>query len=1046
MRTPARGALCQLARGGVLLAAHTAAWVQAAPRPASTPVQAARSLLIEGGSRDDQAYARAAAGRISDEASFAAALSAVRATDRFRDVQGNLEPGPGPARLRLDPWPLLRSWSLRDDGAGEAPVGRRLFPELRRGIAVGLARREAWRAGAEKVLRASGFPAAEVTLTQAEGGAGLVIDIRRGAPSRILSLALEGHAEPYGEARLWEVVGAQKGRTLWTLAFRREALARLRKRFLKDRRYEWKAEFRFSEGGTLTLQIDPGPEVELRAEGGSLGFGGIAELAPLARAERYSPELLDEGDRRIFRYLRNQGYLDPVVSHRREVLEGPAARPLKVRVTYTLRPGAPVKLAALRFEGNEALTEKELGEAAGLPTGILGWGVPKANPDLLQGLEDRLRALYLRRGFNEARVRRAVPLLEQGRWIQAFIIHEGPRRELAELKVTLPDKAVYDAWAIGEDLLPVLGERPVRRRGLEPSDASARVFESDRPQTAGIHARLERGPAKEGWTSVILKPDRPIPYVRGDLVAAVAALRARLSALGVQKPKEELEFDEAAEGLRIRLTLSDAPRAEVQRLVVQGSDKTKARAVLREAELPPGSPFSPEGLGKSQARIANLGAFQRVDLEALPGPEEGSLALRLSERNPWIFSHSFGYDRSQGYHIGTSIQRLNVGGMGRNLDFGIRAGDATLGSEFLRQAFPTGDYSRSVDNYTLGYTDPRFSPAFLDRWLPDRVQYRAEGAYIVERQSVYEIRRRRLVNTFEWHLNERNLIQVGHRYERAEVQSRIVPIDRIKDTYQRDLFKASKIPDGKVIISAPFIQFVRDARDSPFDPTRGNYFFARLDLANQVFGTSSNSSFVKLDLRHQWNWSVGHNAAIGVVTAGVRIGVADPTASSAENFPLSERFFAGGPFTHRGVEPDGLGPRSSVPILDPNTRDYKYFNAPDGAHQVFDYIPIGGQALALINLEFRFPIYGSWLWGEVFLDSGQVYGSLHPNSEERLVGAAPPFPPFRTSLGAGVIFKLGIPIKIEYAADLKRILGRSRTREEQETELHGVLVSAGFQF
>lgn len=57
-----------------------------------------------------------------------------------------------------------------------------------------------------------------------------------------------------------------------------------------------------------------------------------------------------------------------------------------------------------------------------------------------------------------------------------------------------------------------------------------------------------------------------------------------------------------------------------------------------------------------------------------------------------------------------------------------------------------------------------------------------------------------------------------------------------------------------------------------------------------------------------------------------------------------------------------------------------------------------------------------------------------------------PFPPFRTTPGIGLIFKLGFPIKIEYATDWKRILGRPRTAIERDTQLKSLLISAGFQF
>jgi outer membrane protein assembly factor BamA len=1030
------------ARSALLLAAP--AVLCAAPQGAPS-APGPLSLEFTGGTADDRAFARAAAGRVRNPGELDLALEAIRATDRFQVVEA-MDPRTAPAGavgIRLVPWPRLLAWTVQDDGPQEGPPRRRVFPEVRTGVRAGLLRREAWRDRAEQVLRASGFPSATVAVQASADGTRLVFDIRRGAPARIRSLVLEGNAAPYGEAKLWKLAGAEPGRTLWTLTFRREALARLRKRFLKDRRYEWRAEFQYQEDGTLRLQVDPGPLVDLRAEGASLGFGGIAELAPLARAERYGHELLDEGDRRIYRHLQQQGHLDPAVAHRREVVAGTEASPERVRITYEIRPGPKVVVAGLRFAGNESIGERELLEAAGLPPGwIRVWGVPKASPEMLAGLEDRILAHYLLRGFSEVEVRRQPPVLEQGRWIQGFTIQEGPRRTLRELRLHLPRLASADPWPFAEDLLGLLGDPPVRRRAEEPPGGLARTFEGDRPTTAAVVASLELEPGAEG-TAVRLRPRGALPYVKGDLVLAVARLRARFSGLGVQRPRESLAFEEGEDGaLSIRIDIPEAPTLEVRRLVVQGSDRTRARAVLREAELDPGKPLSPEGLGSAQARIANLGAFQRVDLEGLPGREEGSLALRLSERSPWIFSHSFGYDRSQGYHIGTGVQRLNVAGMGRSIDFGIRAGDATLNSQRLRWAFPTGEFSRSVDNYSLGYTDPRFSPALLDAWLPDRVQYRAEAAYTVERQTVYEIRRRRILNDFSWHLGAQKAMQVGHRFERAEVVSRIVPVPEIADKYENDLFKAAKIPDGRVIISAPYVQFIRDTRDSPLDPTRGTLLKAKMEFANQVFGTSTNSSFVKLDLRHQWNWALGHNAERGVATLGLRVGIAHPTAASSENFPLSERFFAGGPFTHRGVEPDALGPRGSVPILDPVTRNYKYSETGNPLNAL---IPLGGQALALVNLEYRFPVLSSWFWGEVFLDSGQVYGSLNPKTEP-LIGAPPHFPPFRTSLGAGLIFKLGVPVKIEYAVNVKRLLGRERTREEHETDLTGVFVSAGFQF
>ena len=111
--------------------------------------------------------------------------------------------------------------------------------------------------------------------------------------------------------------------------------------------------------------------------------------------------------------------------------------------------------------------------------------------------------------------------------------------------------------------------------------------------------------------------------------------------------------------------------------------------------------------------------------------------------------------------------------------------------------------------------------------------------------------------------------------------------------------------------------------------------------------------------------------------ANLRLGLARPTADSAQDLPLSERFFGGGSFTVRGVEPDMLGDIQRTDSL---------------GNKLVQPIPLGGQGLVVVNLEYRFPL------------------------------------------------------KLEYAADWKRILGRPRTQDERDTQLKSLLISAGFQF
>lgn len=1057
------------------LAAAGAAWA------AGLEGQDPRVLDIryEGGSADDRAYAAAAAGLGPgdlDPGALALALDSIRATDRFSEVVHRWEDLPGGRRLRvqLSPWRPLTQWVWEGDPL-EAKQQRLLFTELRKGARPGVLQMEAVRFRAEQKLRETGHPDAKVALSRVEAAGRLVIRIQLGRPARIDAVEWDGAFAPYDKNLLLAAAGIQPGRSLWSQALRREALSGLRKRFLADRRYEWQAELTWKPDGVLRIRANPGPQVEIAFSGDRIRWTGVKDLLPFVWADRYSADLLEQGDRRILLYLNGEGYKDATVSHRREILAGTAEEPSVVRITYVVRKGAKALVDDLVFERNRELSSDDLRKAVHLPRGFLWMNTPTATPDLVDAAVERVRAAYLRRGFTEVSLRRRLET-QGGRTRLVIQVREGERRFVESLTLVLPATGPWPLQEMGAGLFTLLGDASTP---LLPEPQPGRpARRAERPEMGGAIATLETLPADPGspLRRIRLSFDRPIPFVKTDLAMVLTVLRQQVSHLGTPRalfPK--LSREDGERGERIRVEVLEQPLFKLRRLVVQGSDGTRPEAVLREAALAPGMPLDPEKLLQAQARVGNLGAFDRVDLlplaeapypEPRPAWKEGDLLLKLQERSPWVYSTGFGYDRLSGYHFGLGVQRLNFQGLGRTLDFNARAGDATIQNPGLRNLFSTGLYRRSVDIYSLGYSDPWFAPGRYASWLPARTEYRAEAAYLDEVQSSFEVRRRRVLNGLQWKPVRGSEIRVGHRFERVEVNSIITGLS---DAALNDLTKTP----GRVVISAPYFQYTRDRRDNPFDPTSGSYFFGKVELANQLFGTSKNASFVKFDLRHQWNWPVGYRASWGVMSFGVRIGIARPTASSSEDLPLSERFFAGGPGSHRGVEPDFLGPTTSVPLRDPVTG--KQFQS-GGSLQNAE-VPQGGQALALVNLEYRFPISPSF-WLEVFIDSGQVYKSLRPSRDPAnpnfdIYFTDHPFhPPFRTALGIGLIIKLGIPIKIEYAQDIRRVLRPSwwnnpgnyqtpyvddqgiprvqvtnaQLKDDHKSQLKNILISAGFQF
>ena len=995
------------------------------------PVHILTAVRIEGGDEDDRRFASAAfglkQGQTVDESGFQQALAAVRLVDRYRSVEGMLA-ADGSVILRLDPLPTLASWKWEGDAVPKS-VRKTILPELRKGQRLGSQLLIRLAGLAEQRLREAGYPEARITLTSEQAGQLLRLGLSLGAPALIRAVQLVGDPSPYTRETLLKVAGLRPGTSFWTPTVVRDAQRRLRQRLVKDHRLEGSIKLEPAiEPGVMRLEVRPGPKVTLRGRGLNVlaplwGQPRLAEFVPLARAERYSPSILDEGAGRITTYFHNQGYPEVKVRYERTVTEGTAERPEAVTISYLVEYGPRRTLGKVLFEGNRELPEEELRQVVALPRRFL-FLLPLAKTETVKALEDRVTAYYLQRGFPEVQVRRRVDTALEGSVDVRLLIREGQRRFLNALVLDLPAEAGLPKEALSKSLLLALSDRPV------PVAGTLR-YRSDRRHLLGVEGTLEASP--QGFRLSFM-PD--LPLVRNDLALVVSNMRQRLSSLGVANPEVKLSFEDDGTKPIVRIQVLSQPLDHIRRLVVQGSDRTRAEAVLREMNFPQGAPVDTRKLDDDQMHLGSLGAFQRVDLltvKELPGQageswQRGDLALRLEERSPWVFSEGFGYDNTQGYHFDLNAQQLNVGGMGRVLDYGIRAGDQTLNSPSLRRAFPTGAISRSVDSYSIGYTDPWFLPGGLDPWLASRTRFHMEAAYIEEEQAAFFAHRRRFIPSLEWKLGPRETVQFGYRFERVEVA--LNTSSNPSGQYApNDLELIARTP-ARSIISAPYLQVTVDRRDRPYDPTQGTYFMGRLELANQFFGTSANSSFVKLDLRQQWNWPVGFRAEYGVVMAGLRLGLARPTAHSAEDLPLSERFFGGGAFSVRGVEPDMLGALGVVNSLDGSTTQV---------------IPLGGQGLAVINLEYRFPLFG-WqsVWGEFFVDTGQIYRSLSSGRDP--ITNAPPFPSFRTTPGLGLIFKLGFPLKVEYAADWKRIMGQPRTSDEQYTQLKSLLISAGFQF
>ncbi|MDP2875952.1 MAG: POTRA domain-containing protein, partial [Holophaga sp.] len=548
------------------------------------------------------------AGMPIDDALLVLGLKAVRLTDRFSEVRGRLEATPGGTIVHIEllPWPALRAWS--QEGSLPVPIKKDLFPGLRKGMRIGDLRLEQFRLVAETRLREFGYPNAKVLAHRVDGGASLRFELLPGVPDLIRSLEYRGDAGIYGSKTLLKLLKVEPGRTLWTEEFRRGAVARIRQRFVKDKRFQGQADLAFDENGILSLSAAPGPIVRLVAEGAGLGFKSLKDLMPLARSERYSPELLDAGARSIVRFLRAKGHLDANVTHRTEVLRGSPQNPEEVQVTYVLAAGERFKVTGVRFERNQEISTAELEKVVDLPTSWLGLRSPRWTTDLINAVEERTKALYRSRGFSDISLRRMPLEGKDGSGTLVLQVREGAQRMLESITLELPADPAFKPWFLAESLAFVLGEHP---KLIAIDSDSVRRYRSENPGLPKVQGKVLEldTPGKVGIRTFQLQFDRAIPLLKNDLAQMLGVLRRRIGALGALRPLQKLKYETGTEGTRVLIEVPLQPLASIRRLVVQGSDKTRARAILQETQLDPGLPLDSDRMAKAQAQVGNLGGL-----------------------------------------------------------------------------------------------------------------------------------------------------------------------------------------------------------------------------------------------------------------------------------------------------------------------------------------------------------------------------------------------------------------------------------------------------
>jgi len=745
---------------------------------------------------------------------------------------------------------------------------------------------------------------------------------------------------------------------------------------------------------TISLKGAVGPRVKVNIPDYPLSEKTMRELLPVMREGNIDVSAIEEGARRLRNRLQEDGYFfaeitavctvtppTPSVGSNGAVETCENLNPellsgRSVEIRYQIERGRRFRLTDIRITGTNKLTfedvEADLKSQKSSALGLipfLGYGRGYTSLTLLE--QDRrivrnyVRDLGYRRA--EAEVLQGVSINGEN-LIITFNVIEGPLTRIAGVEVR--GNKIYTEQRLRDELRTVIGAPFSRSQARADSERVLALY------------------AREG-------------YVDAQLNFSVVELP--------QKGEEE----------QIRLIYSinnEGEKVFINRIIANGvtgsatTQRTKRDAIARAISLMEGDVLRADRVSESERELYLTDAYRQVIIRIEPAGETASgfkkvdVIIDVEEKKPRVMDYGGGFSTDTG-PLGL-LEFSNVNLMNK-LRHGAMRLRASQRQQLLRLEYVDPRFARYGERqfaplaltveYQRDSTLTRFFRSTIDRGTFGIVQrLDADGNPIdVFGRRVNEPTINRFTVALETQrvLDQKTHTIVFARYSYEDVrlfnlQSLLIrPILQPDRAIRLSRFGASFVRDTRERCERGLIGTVRTAdgsepgapgeicRYNQVDATRGD--FLSLDYAVALRQLGGNVSFNRFQASYRRYYKM--NRLRGTVFAGnATLGLAnlfnprdrDGTGTIDEidrTLPISERFFSGGSSTLRGFGFEEAGPRQVIiPV-----GEFRDQNGEIISLNPFT-VPVGGNALAIVNLEARIPLTRSFQ-AVPFYDGGNVF-------------------------------------------------------------------------
>ena len=591
--------------------------------------------------------------------------------------------------------------------------------------------------------------------------------------------------------------------------------------------------------------------------------------------------------------------------------------------------------------------------------------------DLLNEGSRRLRELYQRMGFFEAKVTHEQQSADEAAVTIIYHVELGPRRRVQKVDVggnqyfdsttlkgllavrtadSIDRHGAYSQALVAADIaaledvyrnngfagVKVSAETqlppPVKRGKVAPLSILYRIAEGRQTRVGTVRIEGNAQMAASEFTPLMNTIQGQLyspQYLANDRDAMMTRYLSKGFAQAQVTVSSDPEPGGGSDKMTVVFHVTEGRQMFVRKVLVTGLHFTRPSTVEKAITLHPGDPLNETALQDMQRNFYDFALFNEVDASVVnpEGAETNkTVLLHAAEARRWMLTYGFGFEAQTGTPQNNCANSILVG---KSCNPNGKAGvsprvilDITRNNVRGREQSTSlrGTYGRLKQQIDLLYQIPHFDSGrnFGLTFSGGYANSKDVTTYVSSRLQAGIRLTENFTTPGAW-LSKANTLIWEYDFRRVKVAYESL---QVAPAYLTELSTA-------VRVAGPSLTWVRDTRDSPLDARRGTYTSFQDFVSFNTLGAEV--GFNRLDMQNSNYLSFGKERF--VLARNTRYGQERAFRSpKTVLLPLPERLYAGGATSLRGFPQNGAGPR------DPQTG-----------------FPIGGAGALMNSLELRLP-------------------------------------------------------------------------------------------